>query len=370
MTKKIFIFALVAFLALTTVFASGAREKLVDFQALDMETASMSDIQMTWNAAVNNYNDNVQSLQSAMAEAYAERNAKEYTESRDLLRSLVAPVVTKEQTETLMARAASASEEEQKAIVTFLSSTSAYYRNPKVTFSYSYEGEGRKSSFKSSVSRLPGSVFNAPSCSAGDGKFVGWADEDGTIICQAGEEISMPYVDTVYYAVFQSGITFVDPISGTESFVEGSSAALPVPEEKEGLLFVGWYNQNGSLQDGDVVLSEGRSATLTAGWIGLEIDTVKEATVPSNKRLGMAVRLNSLGNVSMNDVSVTLEKVDGLEIKGSGTLSTKRLGAKSYVKGSYEIMVTGESGAVIETAITVKAADGHEWSSPNVFTVK
>lgn len=369
MNKKLIISILVCLLMGTVLFASGAREQLADFKSLNLETESIENIQKTWDKAQALYADNVEKLQKAMAEAYEERNAKEYTETRELLRSLEAPVITPEMTETLQKRFDGASEKEKEELAAFLSQNSRFY-HPTLYFSYEYSNGGFSSSFHKSISVAPGSTFTAPSMDMGEGKFLGWGTEEGEVLYEAGSEMVMPYADTTLYAVFTTGISFKN-MMGEDVFVEGSSASVPAVEAPEGAVFCGWYDRQGNLlEEESVNAEEGKNASFTAAWKAMKIETADDADVPTGRILRLSFSLSNEGNLSVKDVSIVLSGSEGLEIRGADTLTSRRIASGSSVKGHYDIVFSGNTGDKVEALLTVTDGDGNTWSEPMTFTIQ
>ena len=91
-------------LVTSPLFASGATEKGTNFKELDLNTASLNDMERAWIYSVESYNSQRTSLRGAMDEAIEKRDVEDYLELRSLYNSLEYPMITKEQTETLTER--------------------------------------------------------------------------------------------------------------------------------------------------------------------------------------------------------------------------------------------------------------------------
>ena len=108
-------------LVTSPLFASGATEKGTNFKELDLNTASLNDMESAWTYSVESYNSQRTSLRGAMDEAIEKRDVEDYLELRSLYNSLEYPMITKEQTETLTERILNTENQEEKdEIASFL----------------------------------------------------------------------------------------------------------------------------------------------------------------------------------------------------------------------------------------------------------
>ena len=75
-------------LVASPLFASGATEKGTNFKELDLNTASLNDMESAWTYSVESYNSQRTSLRGAMDEAIEKRDVKEYHELRSVYNSI------------------------------------------------------------------------------------------------------------------------------------------------------------------------------------------------------------------------------------------------------------------------------------------
>ena len=161
-------------LVASPLFASGATEKGTNFKELDLNTASLKDMESAWTYSVESYNAQRTSLRTAMNEAMEKRDVEDYLELRSLYNSLEYPMITKEQTETLTERILNTENQEEKdEIASFLYENSAWY-HPTLTFEYSVTNGNYSRSYRKSFSAVPGTTVTAPEVN-GDGVFLGWS---------------------------------------------------------------------------------------------------------------------------------------------------------------------------------------------------
>lgn len=361
-------------LVTSPLFASGATEKGTNFKELDLNTASLKDMESAWTYSVESYNAQRTSLRGAMDEAIEKRDVEDYLELRSLYNSLEYPMITKEQTETLTERILNTENQEEKdEIASFLYENSAWY-HPTLTFEYSVTNGNYSRSYRKSFSAVPGTTVTAPEVK-GDGVFLGWSADGENVTYESGDEISMPYSDTVLYAIFSTGITFKDSISGNDSYTEGTEASVPVvTTEDSNLVFLGWYDEYGKKVDGDTVTVEnGKSKEYIALYRGVEIGDAsiryyEDGKIPSSTQVVLSFPIKNTGNTALRNLKVSL---GGEEVKVlSSSLKATLIGDESSLNASFLVYVEGEKGEEKVFTATVEDASGNVWTKDFTLTVQ
>ena len=361
-------------LVTSPLFASGATEKGTNFKELDLNTASLKDMESAWTYSVESYNAQRISLRTAMNEAMEKRDVEDYLELRSLYNSLEYPMITKEQTETLTERILNTENQEEKdEIASFLYENSAWY-HPTLTFEYSVTNGNYSRSYRKSFSAVPGTTVTAPEVK-GDGVFLGWSADGENVTYESGDEISMPYSDTVLYAIFSTGITFKDSISGNDSYTEGTEASVPVvTTEDSNLVFLGWYDEYGKKVDGDTVTVEnGKSKEYIALYRGVEIGDAsiryyEDGKIPSSTQVVLSFPIKNTGNTALRNLKVSL---GGEEVKVlSSSLKATLIGDESSLNASFLVYVEGEKGEEKVFTATVEDASGNVWTKDFTLTVQ
>lgn len=361
-------------LVASPLFASGATEKGTNFKELDLNTASLKDMESAWTYSVESYNAQRTSLRTAMNEAMEKRDVEDYLELRSLYNSLEYPMITKEQTETLTERILNTENQEEKdEIASFLYENSAWY-HPTLTFEYSVTNGNYSRSYRKSFSAVPGTTVTAPEVK-GDGVFLGWSADGENVTYESGDEISMPYSDTVLYAIFSTGITFKDSISGNDSYTEGTEASVPVvTTEDSNLVFLGWYDQYGKKIDGDTVTVEsGKSIEYTALYRGVEIGDAsiryyEDGKIPSSTQVVLSFPIKNIGNTALRNLKVSL---GGEDVKVlSSSLKATLIGDESSLNASFLVYAEGEKGEEKVFTATVEDASGNVWTKDFTLTVQ
>ena len=361
-------------LVASPLFASGATEKGTNFKELDLNTASLKDMESAWTYSVESYNAQRTSLRTAMNEAMEKRDVEDYLELRSLYNSLEYPMITKEQTETLTERILNTENQEEKdEIASFLYENSAWY-HPTLTFEYSVTNGNYSRSYRKSFSAVPGTTVTAPEVK-GDGVFLGWSADGENVTYESGDEISMPYSDTVLYAIFSTGITFKDSISGNDSYTEGTEASVPVvTTEDSNLVFLGWYDEYGKKVDGDTVTVEnGKSKEYIALYRGVEIGDAsiryyEDGKIPSSTQVVLSFPIKNTGNTALRNLKVSL---GGEEVKVlSSSLKATLIGDESSLNASFLVCVEGEKGEEKVFTATVEDASGNVWTKDFTLTVQ
>ena len=361
-------------LVASPLFASGATEKGTNFKELDLNTASLKDMESAWTYSVESYNAQRTSLRTAMNEAMEKRDVEDYLELRSLYNSLEYPMITKEQTETLTERILNTENQEEKdEIASFLYENSAWY-HPTLTFEYSVTNGNYSRSYRKSFSAVPGTTVTAPEVK-GDGVFLGWSADGENVTYESGDEISMPYSDTVLYAIFSTGITFKDSISGNDSYTEGTEASVPVvTTEDSNLVFLGWYDEYGKKVDGDTVTVEsGKSIEYTALYRGVEIGDAsiryyEDGKIPSSTQVVLSFPIKNTGNTALRNLKVSL---GGEDVKVlSSSLKATLIGDESSLNASFLVYAEGEKGEEKVFTASVEDASGNVWTKDFTLTVQ
>ena len=372
-TTILFVLALSLMVALP-LFASGVTEKGTYFKELDLNTATLEEMERAWEYSVDTYTNQRTTLRTAMDDAMEKRDIEGYVEMRSLYNSLEYPVITKEQTETLKERILNTENQEDKdALASFVYENSAFYR-PTLVFDYSVDNGYYTRSYKKALSTLPGTVVTAPEVK-GDGVFLGWSLDGETVSYKSGEEITMPYSDTVLYGVFSSGISFNDEITGNNSYVEGTEASVPTPiSEDENLIFLGWYDNSGKKLEGDsVTVESGKSKEFTALWEGVEISDAsiryyEEGKIPANTQVILSFPLKNVGNVVLRDLKVAVSG-EGVKVLSSD-LKASLIGTGTTANASFLVYAEGEKGTEKTITATVSDASGNTWTKDFSFTIQ
>ena len=362
-------------LVASPLFASGATEKGTNFKELDLNTASLKDMESAWTYSVESYNAQRTSLRTAMNEAMEKRDVEDYLELRSLYNSLEYPMITKEQTETLTERILNTENQEEKdSIASFLYENSAWY-HPTLTFEYSVTNGNFSRSYTRSYSSVPGTKVTVPEVK-GEGVFLGWSTDGESVAYKSGEEITMPYSDTVLYALFSTGITFKDSVSGNDTYVEGTEASVPdvVVTEDSGLVFLGWYDQYGNKIDGDTATVEnGRSKEYTALYKGVEIGEAsiryyEDGKIPSSTQVVLSFPIKNIGNTALRNLKVSLSGEDVKVL--SSSFDATLIGDESSLNASFLVYADGEKGEEKVFKATVEDSSGNVWTEDFTFVIQ
>lgn len=375
--KKLTAFVLILFAALS-LFANGSAEDTKSFSSLDFSTLSISEIEKNYEKAKENYEKSRTSLLERAEKAYEERNVDEYLKLRNLLDSLDYPVVTEEMTDTLLERLLNtADESEKKEIASFLYENSAYY-HPALTLYIRDESKGSVRTYSKSISIKPGESITLPLASSFNGSLIkGWSINKTDVLYAPGEEIEMPYSDTVLYAVLTSGISFTDDVTGYSYMTEEDSADVSIPEAADSsYVFSGWYDTvtGKLLEDETVTVEEGKSRSFKAQWkkIDLSDGNVKyysSDSVPSGTQVIYNTTLTVGGNSRLKDVTVTLEGDDAITVL-SGDKYFRSLKSGDCVNLSFAFVLSGESGEKVDAVLSATDDSGSVWKKTITFTIK
>ncbi len=376
-TKKALTILLLSLTALS-LFAQGTSEKVNSFSSLDFSNVSISEIEKSYEDAKKSYESSLKSLETKLEKAYEERDVDEYIKVSNLMDALEYPIVSKEITDTLLERLLnSTSDEEKSETASFLYENSRYY-SPSLTLYASYETEYGKKTYSKTIKVEPGETITLPSDTSFSGSLVkGWSIDKENVLYEPGEEIVMPYTDTVLYAVLTSGISFEDDVTGYSFVTEERSASVPTIDAPDSsYVFAGWYDTSSGklLEDESVNVEEGESRSYRALWKSIKVEEGKvkyypSGVVPSSTQLLYTAVLYISGNSRLSGVTVTLEENDNVKVL-SGDKYYRSLKSGDEIPLSFAVVLSGESGETVETTITVKDSDGNVWETPVTFTIK
>ena len=390
LNKTFIVTLLLLAIASAGLFAQGAVEqtnaatlsKKVELSAVDFEKDSVQTIKDAYQSETEAFRAKYDSIYNKMVESYNAGNADDYFDAKGMLRNLEYPQISQEQTEILVRRLENEKDEAAKAdLAGWLYGNSPYYR-PTLTFTKA--GGSGDSSFQFSyhfeISSEPGSTVTVPAMRrdfGSEGIFAGWGTEDGKVLYEAGQEITMPYSDQVLYAVYKTGVMFIDSVTGLRSFEDGESVNVPqLTAPDDSYVFVGWFDAEGNKADGTVTVGKGQSEVYNAVWKSVLVEEVrarhyKGLVIPADKTVELAFSIFNQGSANTGKLTVNLVPENGEALKNlSGELGTKGIWAGDEKSGSFRIVASGNSGDVIKADIVVSDADGNSWSTPVSLTLR
>lgn len=386
--KTIIVTLLLLTVALSGVFAQGSKEsaeaatvsKKVELSSVDLSTASLQTIKDAYQSELDSYKSKYESIYNKMVESYKEGNADDYFDAKGMLRNLTYPEITAEQTEVLVNRIKNEKDEAAKAeLSSWLYENSRYY-HPALHFTSSRgsEEEGSFFSYHFDISSEPGSKVTVPHMrthSTENGIFAGWGTEDGKVLYEAGEEITMPYEDQTLYAVYKTGALFIDHVAGTRTMQDGATVTVPASAAPDdSYVFLGWFDAEGNKAEGTVTLEDGQSKVFSAAYRSILIEDVRARHtrdgVPADKKVELAFTLYNQGSSNTGRLTVNLICENDALKNLSGELHTRGIGVGEEKSGSFTIVAKGNSGDVINASIVVTDEAGNTWNAPVTLTVK
>lgn len=376
-TKNIIVLLIVLISAPLLLFSKGAKEnskvEKVSFSDLDLSTTSLDTLEKAWKDANEEYEGSVKALKEAMNDSFSRGDVSGYLEERNLLYALEKPRITKEMTTLLVERIEKESDENVKnRIATFLSENSSYY-HPSVKFIYSYSDGSFSSSFSSSIAGKVGEKIKAPVLSENMRKLVkGWGTKDGVVLYSLDDEIPISYGETELYAIFSSGVYFNNSF-GEDVYLEGDEIEVPTPTTtREGLVFVGWYDKDGNLLEGNKIKTNESAKEYNALYRGITLEALVVETydqkVPEGRDARVRVYFQTCGNESLKKVKITLEERENLSVNGLTEFS--KVSPNSFPTSSFIVNAKGSSGDIIKSNIIVEDGDGEKWVYPVEFTIR
>jgi len=386
--KTIIVTLLLLTVALSGVFAQGSKEsaeaasvsKKVELSSVDLSSASLQTIKDAYQSELDSFETKYENIYNKMVESYKEGNVDDYFDAKGMLRNLTYPEITAEQTEVLVNRIKNEKDEAAKAeLSSWLYENSRYY-HPALHFTTSRgsEEQGSFFSYHFDISSEPGSKVTVPHMrnhSTENGIFAGWGTEDGKVLYEAGEEITMPYEDQTLYAVYKTGALFIDHVADTRTMLDGPTVTVPASAAPDdSYVFLGWFDGEGNKAEGTVTLEDGQSKVFSAAYRSILIEDVRarhtKDGVPADKKVELAFCLYNQGSSNTGRLTVNLVCENDALKNLSGELHTRGISAGEEKSGSFTIVAKGNSGDVINASIVVTDEAGNTWNAPVTLTVK
>ena len=233
---------------------------------------------------------------------------------------------------------------------------------------------------------MPGGEITLPDAddirvnTAAAGVLTGWGVVPGEVTYQAGETIEAPYTDQTLYAVWETRVDFIDPMSGTESTVtdavSGDTIAVPaVNPSDDSMVFAGWVDRTTgeyiAPDDTEVVL-EGNGAIFEALWKNAGISDLEPrhydaAAIPVNTQADLTFTITNGGTEDLRSLDIECTGDEGLTVlRGNGTIRSVDAGDSVTVQG---IRIVGTAAGDHVLSITATDRDGDAWSADFTVTI-
>lgn len=392
-----------------TATTATTADQVPDFSTLDLQSASLETIKASYQAEIDAYNSKYSAIYDKMVQTYKDGNVDDYFDAKGMLQNLSKPTITEEQTQVLVDRILAEQDQTRKdEFASWLYQNSRYYR-PSLTFTStrtdseassqtdSQSAEGQSSfTYNYKISATPGSTITIPNLSGiwhtwnplntpsdtsatltPNGIFVGWGTDPDTVLYQPGAEITMPYTSQTLTAVYKTGVLFIDPLTGTQTFTDDSTINAPtLTPPDETFVFSGWQASDGKLADGSTTLDSNQSEVFTAQWKSLLIEQVyakhyRNLEVPANTQFSLNFSIYNQGTTNSGSLTISLVPTSDDSIKNlTGDLTTRgiRAGAEKY--GAFNVVAFGNSGDTISVSIVATDTAGNTWTTPVTITIK
>ncbi len=386
------------------VAAPNAERLFRDVQALDYQGQSLESIKSAYDKLDDGIARDARQARNDMLEAKQKGDLSSYREAYARLEKLKTFRMKGEEANLLLGRIMAESEPKKGEYAAWLYQRSDSY-NPLLTLDFSAQGENFRYSYRQQIQKAPLSEITLPdptqlrANSSHVGILKGWGLTPDTLTYKAGETIRMPYTSQTLYAIWATGVRFVDEMRDTlyEDVEIGSEVVVPTPSTSDtSAIFVGWYDRgtNTLLTDRETYTVEGKGALFEPLWKSLQIPQVNPLYYPSDAlpkrtQIGVGFLLQNRGNLDLTGLEATLQSesphitmlVDRLVL---GSLSPDRYTTNNSrfattgplaIRGGYNtfrfvIADEAPSGTAIPFTLTITDGQGDSWSLPVEFTVE
>ena len=292
--------------------------------------------------------------------------------------------ITREQSDALLSAILREDEGRRAEDAAWLYENSPYY-SPSVTYDWSASGDNFSYSFRRSISVTPGSEITLPTAedigadTSAAGVLVGWGITPDEMTYQPGEVIAAPYTDQTYYAVWKTAVAFTDPVTGTDSTVDGTASgeSIDVPQlaaPDESYVFTGWVDKTTGeyiAPDEDSYVLEGNGAAFTALWKKVDFQNLSSRhydieALPVDTQVDLSFDIANSGTEDIRnaEISVVSEDPGFTVLNGDGHVRFIAAGRTLTMNGLR--VVATEPGTYTLTA-SIADRDGDVWTGN--FTV-
>lgn len=402
-TRILLMIGLLVLVGMAFLAASPTAEKqYAALQNSDITATSLEDLRKSIDtlkrAVVREQDEAYKNLTQARAKG--DRDA--YREAWEDLDRLASYQMTSAQTDALLQRILALDEPERSEYAAWLYQTSPHYK-PSLTLDFSAEDETYSYSYRQQIRREPGSEITLPDSSqiklnsARLGVLVGWGLTPDEVTYQPGETITMSYTDQTLYAIYQSGVRFVDEMNKTDIFFEEGKVEVPTPTSGDAsAIFAGWYDRTTGklITDPSTYTVEGKGALFEALWKQLAIEDVTvlyydRTKLPTNTQIGIGFSYTNTGNVNLTGLKATLSSESEYVRMLKGELQLGRLSAglsstnnsrfatksKQEVRGEantfrFIVSDSAPAGTVLPFTLTITNDRGDSWTHAFELTVR
>jgi len=402
-TRILLMISLLVLVGMAFLAASPTAEKqYAALQTSDITATSLEDLRKSIDtlkrAVVREQDEAYKNLTQARAKG--DRDA--YREAWENLDRLASYQMTSAQTDALLQRILALDEPERSEYAAWLYQTSPHYK-PSLTLDFSAEDETYSYSYRQQIRREPGSEITLPDSSqirlnsARLGVLVGWGLTPDEVTYQPGETITMSYTDQTLYAIYQSGVRFVDDMNKTDIFFEEGKVEVPTPTSGDAsAIFAGWYDRTTGklITDPSTYTVEGKGALFEALWKQLAIEDVTvlyydRTKLPTNTQIGIGFSYTNTGNVNLTGLKATLSSESEYVRMLKGELQLGRLSAglsstnnsrfatksKQEVRGEantfrFIVSDSAPAGTVLPFTLTITNDRGDSWTHAFELTVR
>lgn len=402
-TRILLMISLLVLVGMAFLAASPTAEKqYAALQTSDITATSLEDLRKSIDtlkrAVVREQDEAYKNLTQARAKG--DRDA--YREAWEDLDRLASYQMTSAQTDALLQRILALDEPERSEYAAWLYQTSPHYK-PSLTLDFSAEDETYSYSYRQQIRREPGSEITLPDSSqiklnsARLGVLVGWGLTPDEVTYQPGETITMSYTDQTLYAIYQSGVRFVDEMNKTDIFFEEGKVEVPTPTSGDAsAIFAGWYDRTTGklITNPSTYTVEGKGALFEALWKQLAIEDVTvlyydRTKLPTNTQIGIGFSYTNTGNVNLTGLKATLSSESENVRMLKGELQLGRLSAglsstnnsrfatksKQEVRGEantfrFIVSDSAPAGTVLPFTLTITNDRGDSWTHAFELTVR
>jgi hypothetical protein len=403
--KNVFtICSLLCVSAALLVAAPNAERLFRDVEALDHQSQSLQSIKSAYDKLDDGIVRDAQQVRTDMLEAKKNGDFASFREAYARLEKLKTFRMKGEESNLLLGRIMAETEPKKGEYATWLYQRSDSY-NPLLTLDFSSQGENFRYSYRQQIQKAPLSDFTLPDYtqlrtnSSQVGILKGWGLTPDELTYKAGETIKMPYTSQTLYAIWGTGVRFVDETRDIlyEDVEIGSEVVVPTPSTSDqSAIFIGWYDRgtNTLLTDRETYTVEGKGALFEPLWKSLQVPGIEPLQYPSDalpKRTQLAVGflMHNTGNLDLKGLEATLQSESSYVTMLIDRLFLGSLSANRYATNNSRFSTTGPlairggyntfrfvvddsapSGSVLEFVLTLTDSQGDAWSLPVSFTVE
>ncbi|MFA5447036.1 MAG: hypothetical protein WC233_02025 [Sphaerochaeta sp.] len=398
MKRTLIVFTVILAVVSMSLVAHPTAEK--QYAAIEEEILSLSEAKDAFKKLDLAIEREREALQMTLTEAQKSGNRQAFRQGRADLARLSTYRMSRAQSDALLSEIMALSEPSRSEEAAWLAQNSPYWR-PRLILDFSAVGPGYRYSYRQQISQKSGSEVTLPTADQVRlntrelGILAGWGESEDEVTYRPGEKIVMPSLDQTLYAIYESGVRFVDRKTGIDETVALDEVNITLPTAEDAV-FAGWYDRASRtlVKEAGPYTPQGKGAFFEALWKELSIEDVSllyvdQEKVPTGRQLGVGFSYANRGNVDLSGLEAILttdsehvrllkQSIDlgrlsaGYAATNNSRFATRMIQRIGGERNTMRLVISPEapSGTEITLTLTISDGNGDRWSRDLVLVVE